>query len=380
VKFIRLIWSGIWRHPVRATLLLLQISAAFTLFGLLNGMSSALELATAKQRGDVLYVTGRVSGDSLPLSYAQKIHAIPEVLIVNPQNYLPAEYQSPTQPVVAVATSPSRYFAINTYCRVTPDSVRAIEKQRTAAIVGAELVRKFGWKVGDRVPLRSEFLQKDGSPTWTFDVVGIYEYPEEPDMANLLIVNNDYVDQSRADPPEGSVARFVVKISDAEQAPAVSDAIDMLFANSAHETATISESESAQVRLQSMGDLDLVARTVTAAAVFALLVSAGTLLMNSVRQRTPELAVLKALGFTHGTVTGLVICEVLFVFVVGAALGLGVAWRLLPLTREYAGLINMPGVVVLAGIASAIAVGLFCAWLPARHASKLQVVDALAGR
>jgi putative ABC transport system permease protein len=378
VKFLPLIWSGVWRNPSRTLLLLLQVGVAFTLFGLLNGMNSALKLAVTKQRADVLYVTNRVNAydDLLPLHYAQKIEALPGVLIVDPQNYLVGEYQSPNQQVIAVATDPKKYFEINTYCEVADDQVSTAQNLRTGAIAGAALARKYGWKVGDHVPLNTGTLRKDGSSTWTFDIVGIYDYPEGPDLSTVLIINNDYLDQASAEPTR-SVARFDVKVAEGQDVPSVIDSIDNLFANSSFETVTVSENESAQSRLRSLGNLDLIARAVTLAAFSALLLSVGTMLVYAIRQRTRELGVMKALGFSNRALVTLVIVEVLFVMVIGALLGLVAAWRVLPLAREYAGEIEMPARVVVSGIACAVVIALVCAWLPARHAVKLRVVEAL---
>ena len=377
MKFMPLIWSGVWRHPSRTLLVLLQIGVAFTLFGLLNGMNSALKLAVDKQRADVLYVSNRVRGDSVPLRYAQQIRAVPGVASVGPRNYLVGEYQNPRQQVIAVATDLAHYFEVNTYTEVAADRLQEAQKTRTAAIAGAELVRRYGWKIGDRVPLRSDVPRKDGSSLWTFDIVGVYDYPEESDMTALLIVNNDYLDQARAE-LAGTADNFVVKISAARDAPRISDAIDNLFVNSAFETSTISENESAQIRLRSMGELDLVARAVTIVAFLALLLSVGTMLVYSIRQRTPELGVLKALGFADRTLVMLIVLEVMGVTLSGALLGLGAAWQLLPLAREYAGLVHMPAVVVGAGMGCAVLLALASAWLPSRHAVNLRVVQALA--
>ena len=377
MKFLPLIWSGAWRNPSRTLLLLLQVGVAFTLFGLLNGMNSALKLAVKKQRADVLYVTNRVSDDLLPLHYAEKIEAVPGVLVVNPQNFLFGEYQNPNQQVIAVATDPKKYFEINTYCEVAADQVSAAQNVRTGAIAGAALAHKYGWKVGDHVSLNTGTLLKDGSGTWTFDIVGIWENPEGPDLSTVLVINNDYLDQASAE-PTNSVARFVVKVAKGQDIPSVIDSIDNLFANSSFETATVSENESAQTRLRSLGNLDLIARAVTLAAFSALLLSVGTMLVYTIRQRTRELGVMKALGFSNRALVTLLIVEVLFVMVIGALLGLVAAWRVLPLAREYAGEVEMPAQVVISGIACAVVIALVCAWLPARHAVKLRVVEALA--
>jgi putative ABC transport system permease protein len=342
-------------------------------------MNSALKLALAKQRADVLYVLNRVNSyeDLLPLHYAQKIEALPGVSVVTPENFFVGEYQNPKQQVIAEATDPKKYFEINTYLEVADDQLSAAQSVRAAAIVGAALAHKYGWKVGDHVPLNTGTLRKDGSGTWTFDIVGIYDYPEGPDLSTFIVINNDYLDQASAE-PTNSVARFLVKVAEGHDIPSVVDSIDNLFANSSFETTTVSENEDSQTRLRSLGNLDLVARAVTFAAFSALLLSVGTMLVYAIRQRTHELGVMKALGFSNRALVTLVIVEVLFVMVTGALLGLVAAWRVLPLAREYAGEVEMPAQVVVSGIACAVVIALVCAWLPARHAVKLRVVEALA--
>lgn len=380
MKYLPLIWAGIWRKRMRTLLLLLQITIAFTLFGLLQGMNGALKEAVAKQRADVLYVTSKVSNNPLPLGYLAKLESIAGVRIVNPQNYLFSTYQNPSEEVVAIATDPQRYFAINTYCSVPRVQMDTLARTRTGTIVGAQLARKYGWKIGDRIPLQSSVVRKDGSMLWAFDIVGIYEYPEEPDMATIMIVHNDYFLEARAATTADTVARFVVKVDSAGRAPAVVDMIDNLFANSPNETQTISENESSQSYLQSMGDLDFVAHTITGAAFFALLLSVGTMLMNSIRERTSELGVLKAIGFSDRIIAVTIITEALTICLAASAAGLLLASRIVPFAREYIGVVEMPLVVVGLGMTLAATLALICSWLPVRQAMKLRVTEALAQR
>jgi putative ABC transport system permease protein len=251
---------------------------------------------------------------------------------------------------------------------------------KNGAIVGAQVAQKYGWKSGDLVPLLTLTPQKDGNRTWTFEVVGTYEYPEEPDMANLIIINNDYFEQARRTLIPNTVARIVVDMDGVAAAAAAAEHIDEMFANSAVETVTISENESAQARLESLGDLNFVTRAVTAVAFIALLLSVGTMMMHSVRERTAEIGVLKALGFSNERVGGLLLAEALVVSITGSAAGLAIATRVLPLARQYAGLVEMPTAVVIAGIGIAIVLAAAFAWLPARYALRLRVVQALGRR
>lgn len=351
---------------------------AFVLFGFREGLDGAFNLAMSRQRADVLHVTNRVKGALLPQSYRTQIETIPGVETVIPQNYLHGEYQSPSQMIAVLATDPARYFAIHDYWRVSLKQIQALEQTRTGAIVGAQLARTYGWRVGDRIPMTSQVLQRSGSATWLFDVVGIYEYPEEPERAAALIVNNEYVDGARVDPPPGSVARFVIKVAGAQAADAVIERTDALFANSPYETTTVYESESAQARLQSMHDLRMVVSMVAATAFLALLFSGGTLLMNSLRQRTHEFGILKALGFSDLVVTALLVSEVVLICLVGALLGLALAWALLPLAHSYVGHARLPLSASAEAFALVLVVALVFAWVPARHALRLRISEALA--
>ena len=372
-----LVWAGIWRHPGRTILVTAQIAVAFVLFGTLHGIAAALEIAVQKQRANFLYVNAALKGDPLPLCYLQKIVAVANVEMVNPQNFLVGEYQNSKQQVVVIAGDPAAYFAMNDYCVVPEAQIQALLRTRTGAIAGAALAKRYGWAVGDRVPLRSRVAQKDGSKTWQFDIVGIYEYPEEPDMATHLIINNEYFDGARAGDKTGTVARFTVMVSDADAAPGAIDAIDVMFANSSHETATVAEDESARTRLDGLGNLGAIVIAVSVVAFVALLLSIGTMMMNSIRERTAELALLRALGFAQWRVMRIVVLESVTLFVSAAAIGLAIAWRLIPFAREYVGLVEMPGVVILAGVAFAIALALICAWLPVQYIMRLRPAQAL---
>ena len=231
---------------------------------------------------------------------------------------------------------------------------------------------------GDRIPIRSTTLQQNGSGTWVFDIVGTFT-DHEPGEAGFIVVNYDYLDKARA-LNQGTVRNYYVLVSDPRVAVAVSDNIDRTFANSSSGTTTASFRENAQQQLQSLGDLDFAIRTIISAVLVALLFSISTMTMQSVRERTAELAVLKTLGFSSRTVFILLAAEALLVCVAAAVSGLALAWIAFPLAGKYVPGLSMPMVIVGLGILGAMLVALISVSVPSLRLSRLKLVDALAGR
>jgi putative ABC transport system permease protein len=258
--------------------------------------------------------------------------------------------------------------------------IGALQRNRTGAIVSRILANRFGWKVGDRVPLRAlNVTNRDGSPTWPVDIVGIFSSSGGALFKNAMLINFDYVDQGRTS-GSGTAPVFVIRIDDPNHASQIAASIDKLFANSANETKTATVRQIAQNNLKQIGDIGLVINAIVAAVFFALLFSVGALMMQSVRERTPELAVLKTLGFTDRGVMGLILAESLAFCLVSAAIGLGLAAMLFPVARHLIGFNIQAGPLMLTGFVLAIGLALISGLPPAIRAMRLQVVDALAGR
>jgi putative ABC transport system permease protein len=262
-----------------------------------------------------------------------------------------------------------------------PGQLAALQNTRNAVIVGEETARKYGFKAGDRITLQTQTLRKDGSRNWTFDVVGTYENKDAPDTAIQLLANYDYINEALPDGQgKDTMILAMVRIADPKQASTIGNTIDGLFANSTNETLTQSEHELAESQVSRIGDLDLVVHRITGAAFFVLLFSTGALMMQSIRERTPELAVLKTFGFPDILVMTLILIETLLLCVVGAAIGLWIASNILPLARQYIGIGAVPRSVIVTGIVVAIVLGLAGGAIPAWRGLRLRVVDALADR
>ncbi len=381
MKFLPLVWAGIWRKPGRAVLTLLSVANAFLLFGILQGFASGLNHAVNETQADVLLTFSRVSQvEPLPVSEVAQIRAAPGVRAITPVVPLVSSYRAPTQIVPAEALDPRQILAVAPDLSIPPAMIETMANTRTGAIAGRVLALRYGWKVGDRVPLHAlQIANRDGSPTWPVDIVGIFAAKPCALFANSLIVNFDYIDQGRKT-GGGTANFFIERVNDPKRSGQVSTAIDRLFANSVNETKTATVRQLAQDQIKQLGDIGFVINAIVGAVFFALLFSVGAVMMHSVRERTPELAVLKTLGFTDGGVMSLILAESLTFCIVSAAAGLALASLLFPVARRLIGFQVQTGPLMLAGFGLAAALALVSGLPPAVRAMRLQVVDALAGR
>jgi putative ABC transport system permease protein len=380
MKFLPLIWSGIWRKPGRTILIFLQVCVAFALFGVLQGLKTGVEQLIGATRADLLLVHGSLSIiDALPLNLLEQIKSVPGVNVVVPVELFQAVYQNPSQKLGMVAIRPDESWVSAFTFTVAPEYIAAFHKMRTGALIKEGLAKKYGWKIGDHIPLNSAIAQMSGSTDWAFDVVGTYADSDVGGGIDTLLINYDYFDEARA-AGKGTVKHFNVAVSDPRRAAAVADAIDRRFANSGHETQSESLRELVQSQMQSIGDLNFLIRAIVSAVLVALLFATGTMMMQSTRERTAELAVLKTLGFTDRRVLVFILAEAMTVFIAAAACGLTLALAAFPFASKFVPGLSMPMIVVVVGLASAVLAAAISAWVPAVLAARLNIAAALAGR
>jgi putative ABC transport system permease protein len=379
MRFIPLFWSGIWRKPGRTALIFFQVSVAFALFGMLQGLKTGVDQAAAAARADLLIVHSRLSflAASLPAGSLDQIKSVPGVKLVVPVDIFRATYQKPTQGLGVVAISLVKDWPSAFTFTIQPEYLAAFQKLRTAALVREELANKYGWKIGDRIPLMSHTAQMDRSTNWAFDVVGTFSDSDVGSGRDNILINLAYLEEARF-LGKGTVQHFNVAISDPNQAAAVSDEIDRRFANSSQETKTESLLELAQAQAQEIGDMNFLIRAIVGAALAALLFATASMMMQSIRERRLELAVLKAVGFTDRTVFLLILAEALLVCVAAAAFGLALATILLPIAGVFVVGLSMPKIVIATGLGIAIVVALISAAVPAVQAARLKIATALA--
>jgi putative ABC transport system permease protein len=378
MKFLPLLWAGLWRKRTRTIFTLLSIVVAFVLFGMLQGVNSAFSNAVNAAAVDRLNVVSRISfTESLPFSYQAQIEAIPGVAAVAHESWFGTYYQDPKNFVFSFPVDAARFFPLFQEVRLAPDQLAAMVRTRTGAIIGRELAKKYGWKIGDKVPLHSVIWT--GSSDWDFDIVGIYDTPGNANQAQSFFFNYSYFDEARSF-SKGSVGWYVVKVKDPKQAMQVAAAIDKHFANSSDETKTQTEKEFAQSFIKQQGDISFIVTSILGAVFFTLLFLTGNTMMQSVRERIPELAVLKTIGFTDGAVVALILAEALVLCLIAAFLGLAIAAGIFPALKAYIGDTGMPKDVIALGIGMAVLLAICTGLPPAWRTTRLNIIDALAGR
>ena len=385
MKYFILIWAGLWRKPLRTILTLLSILVAFLLFGTLHGVTSSFDDAIDQMSDTRLRVQSRVNLiESLPIAYLPQIEALPGVDRVGYYQALVAYYQEPRNSLQVGAVGLDGFLDVYPEIVVPEEQVEAMRRTRTGALVGRDLAEEFGWNVGDRVTLRSQiFTHADGSDVWDFDVAGIYEFDEAfgDFAAREMYVHYDYFDESRVQAP-GMVLLYFVKVDSPERAAAVGQRIDALFENSSFATQSLNEKDWVRNQIQRVGDIDFFVNAIIGAVFFTLLFLTGNTMWQSVRERIPELAVLKTYGFGNATIVSLVVAESLLLCVSAAGIALAIAATVFPQIFRSMGIggLPLPGSVIALGIAIGVLVAIVSALPPAWLAQRLNVVDALARR
>jgi putative ABC transport system permease protein len=387
MKYLPLIWATLWRKKTRTIFTLLSVVVAFLLFGVLETVDYAFAHPSGGATGaDKLITTNKYSITlSLPFSDAQEIRAVPGVAEVTWISWFGGYYQESKNFVFAAPVDTDSYFNLHKdEFIVSDEQMKAFRNTRTGALVNSALMKKFGWKVGDKVPLHSTIWtqKKDGSLDWTFDIVGTFDAKDATQasqQASTLLFHYDLFDEGRSF-GKGSVGWFEERVADPSQSGAVSGRIDALFANSPNETKTQPAKDFAMAFMKQLGDIGFVLRAILGAVFFTLLFLTGNTMMQSVRERIPELAILKTIGFGDGKVVGLVIGESLLLCVIAASIGLALSYAALPIIKLGLQGVELSPVALLPGIAVAVLLALIVGLPPALRASRLNIVDALADK
>ena len=381
MKFMPLVWSNLKRKKARTLLTFLSILVAFVLYGYLAAIGEALTLGLSVAGADRLIVRNRVSIiQPLPLSYRDRIASLPGVEAITHASWFGGIYQDPKNVFGQMAVSPQTYLDMYPEFLLSEPAKERWLRTRTGAIVGRRTAEKYGWKIGDRIPLQATIWpQKNDNPSWEFDLVGIYDGAKDgTDLTNLFF-HYDYFDEARQF-GQGMVGWYMVRVRNPADAAAVAQHIDETFANSSHETKA--ETEGAFIRgwTRQIGDITTIMVAIMSAVFFTILLVAGNTMSQSVRERTEELGVLKAMGFTNGRVLGLVLAESCCLAVLGGGLGLAVGWGLISRGDPTGGVLPvfyLPEGRLLMGFALALALGLAAGLPPALQAMRLQIAQGL---
>lgn len=382
MKYFGLLWAGLTRRKVRTTLTLLSIVLAFVLFGVLRSVADAFNAGVEIAGVDRLIVTDKYSIiNMMPFGYLGRIEQIPGVTRVAHSTWFGGTYIDPKNFFPKFPLDIQRYLDLYPEYELPDAQLKAFTENRQAAVAGRELVERFGWKIGDRIPIQADIWPlKDGSIAWEFDLVGIYTNSSENGPANEFWFDYDYFDEARTF-AKGEVGWFIVQLTDPAQAEQVAKAIDAQFANSDSETKTSTERDFALMFAKQIGDIGLIMTGILGAVFFTIILLTGNTMAQAIRERIPELAVLKTLGFTNSTVLGLVLAESVVLTVLGALLGLALS---VLLVGALSGALQsvVPGVSIswinlVSGLGLALLLGIAVGLFPALTAMRLNIVDAL---
>lgn len=381
MKFLGLVWSNLKRKKLRTSLTLLSIFVAFFLFGLLSTIRESFSAGVALAGQDRIIVRHKVSLIlSLPESYRARIARIPGIESVVPFTWFGGNYIDETNFFAQMPTDPEPFLDMYPEFLLPEDQKQAWLNTRTGAIAGRQLANRFDWKVGQKIQMQSPIWLREGDAPWEFDIVGIFEGKEEGTDTSGFYFRHDYLEEGRI-MGKGEIGWFAVRISDPDRAPEIAAAIDAEFANSAYETKAEPEGAFMQGFAQQIGDIGTIMIAVVSAVFFTILLVAGNTMAQAVRERTVELGVLKAIGFTNGRVLALVLIESTLIAVVGGLPGIGAAW----LYTTFVGspdpaslpVFYFPTRDAMIGVGLAFALGLGVGVAPAIQAMRLQVAVAL---
>lgn len=388
MKYLHLIWAALFRRKARTILTLVSIIAAFLLFGMLDAVRTSFDQAGQSANGAQRLQTGSKLSfiQTLPQSLESQIAQVPGVKMVTYANWFGGAYQDPHNQVFSFAVEPN-YIDLYPEIEVSAAERKAFDDTRTGILVGEKLAKRFNWKVGDKIPLQSTiFPDRQGSKNWTFDIVGILHSKDKKSggfFDQMLLLHWKYFDETTPF-NRGTVGWYVTRVSDVNQADRVAKAIDAISANSDHETRTQTEQAATASWMKQLADIGLIVGSIMGAVFFTLLLLSGNTMMQAVRERTSELAVLKTIGFSNHAVLGIVLAESVLLLLLGGVIGLGLASLIIPVVSAGSGgMLNLPSVGAsswILGVVLMIAIGLLVGVLPALRAMRLNIVDALAGR
>jgi len=388
MKYFHLVWAALFRSKTRTVFTLFSVLAAFLLFGLLDSVRTAFANAGGSVAGvDRLVTFSKLTFTmALPKSLLPRIQAVPGVGEVAYANWFGGIYQDPKNFFPNEAIS-ENYLDLFPEWVMPADQREAFKHTRGGAIVGKALADKFHWKIGDKIPLEATiFPQKNGSNTWIFDLVGIFHVkdPKLSGQENLMFFNWDYFNEATAFGGGNSVGWYTFRLTDRKQADRVSQAVDALSADSDHETKTQTEQSFTAALISQFADIGLIVGAIMGAVFFTLVLLTGNTMAQAVRERIPELAVLKTIGFTSRSILTLVLAEAVLLLVLGGGIGLALAGVVVDIVRARIGntvpLARLDASIWLLGLALMVGIGLVVGALPAVRGMRLRIVDALSGR
>lgn len=376
MKYRHLLLANLFRRRIRTALTIGSFAVALFLFGILAVVRGAFEQGVDVAGVDRLVIVNRVSLiQPLPFAYRDRVLRIPGVLQVSFANWFGGVYQDEKNFFPQFAIDAEHYRDLFPEFVIPEEQWQAFLADKEGAVVGVGLAERFGWKLGDRVPIRGTIFPG----IWEFNVRAIYKGGRTQDDITQFWFRWDYLEE-RKPFQKGLVGWYVVRIANPDDAVRVVRAIDEEFANSPFETKTDTEKAFAASFVKQMGNIQFLILSIGSVVFFTLLLVTGNTMAIAVRERVRDLAVLKAVGFSDTFVLGVTLAETLVVAALGGGLGVGLA-KLFTLRGDPTGgllpFFYLAPRAMAAGVGLALAVGLLAGILPALAAMRLRVVDAL---
>jgi putative ABC transport system permease protein len=374
-----LLKSGFGRHRLRLAFTIASIVIAFLLFGLLWAVRHALGAGVEVAGADRLITTHKTSIiQGVPRAYLTRVRQLGEVRGASSLSWFGGYYQDPRVQLGVFAVD-TNYFELYPEVELRRSQLEDWQSDRATAIVGPAIAERYGWRTGDVVPLQSNvWTRADGRGEWPVRIAGIYA--QENGDPNTIFLHYEFLNEGRSFAKD-EIGWIITRLRDAGRGPAVAAEIDAMFANSPQETKTSSEKAVAQSFANQIGDIGAILTFVVSAVFFAMLLVTANTMAQSVRERTPELAVLKTLGFRDGAVLAMVLGEAVLITLLGGLLGLALAalaaGALAPALSAFLPLFAVPGAAIVQGVAFMLVLGVAAGLVPAVAAMRLQIVAAL---
>lgn len=378
-----LVRKNLFRHKLRASLMIVCILTAFAIFGVLASIERSFNAGQDVAAADRLVVVNKINfTQPLPIAYFERARATEGVQQVTHLNWFGGYYQDPKNFLIVMAVDPVTYMDVyGNEVDISSEARQTFIRERTGALVGEAMAKKWGWRVGDHVPISSNiFTQKSGSRSWDFTIVGIFGGKRPEVDTNFMVFQYDYFDETRSFGKD-QIGWMVLRTTSPALNDRVVKSIDQMFANSSYETATDTEKAFNKAFVAQFGNIALIVVLVVGAAFVTILMIVGNTLMMSVRERTREIGVLKAIGFTGGRIVRLVLGESIILALAGGLSGLGLAALFIIAVRDSVrGLlpqITVSSDIALAGLALMLVFGVVTGLIPALNAMRLRVAAAL---
>ena len=385
MKFFPLIWRNLLRRKFRTVFTVGAIFFAFVLFGVLMALRAAFSIAPEMAGQERLMVIDKISLiQPLPLSYGDRIKQVDGVDDITHANWFGGYYQEVRNQFSTMAVDPESWLRVySKEFELPEDQKKAWLADRTGAIVGIDTARKYGFKVGQRIPIQGTIYHRPDNGPWEFTIDGIYDSKLKGSDKTNLFFHYDFLNESvrSLSSFKDQVGWYVISLRDPDQAVQMASKVDALFANSPVETKTDTEKAFVSGFAKQIGDIGSIMTSIVAMAMFTILLVAGNTMAQAIRERTNELAVLKTLGFGNGRVLGMVLVESTLIAVLGGGLGLLLAYIAVTVGGDpTSGLLPafyLPTPAMITGIVLVVALGLASGALPAWQAGRLRIVDAL---